>query len=70
MSGIELGAAPPDEPLADLDFVPSSGNAITGNTIRGKHYSGIYIAAGAVQNDVSGNDIAGEETVPVESAST
>jgi parallel beta-helix repeat protein len=67
--GIEIGAAPADEPLTDLDFVPSSGNVVTGNTIHGRHYSGIFVAAGAVQNDVSANDIAGQENVPLESAS-
>ncbi|HME80279.1 MAG TPA: right-handed parallel beta-helix repeat-containing protein [Mycobacterium sp.] len=68
--GVELGAAAPDPAVADLDFVPSSGNIISGNTIHGRHYSGIYVGAGSVQNDLSGNDIAGVEVAPVESAST
>ena len=67
--GVELGAAPPDPSVADLDFVPSSGNTISGNAIHGKHYSGIYVAPGAARNDLSGNDIVGAEAFPVESAS-
>jgi hypothetical protein len=67
--GIELGAAPPDPGVADIDFVPSSGNVISGNTIHGRHYSGIFVGPGAVQNDLSGNDIVGVEAFPVESVS-
>src|SRR5205085_344763 len=35
---VELGAAPADVPVADLDFAPSRGNLVIGNAIRGNHY--------------------------------
>ena len=64
--GVELGAARPDPAVADVDFVPSSGNVVSGNTIHGRHYSGIFVGAGALQNDLADNDIAGAEAFPVE----
>jgi hypothetical protein len=64
--GIELGAAAPDQPAVDLDFVGSSGNVIFGNKIQGKHYSGIFLGSGSVQNDVFDNEIAGVEAFGVE----
>ena len=67
--GIELGAASADQPAADLDFVGSSGNVISRNTIQGSHYSGIFLAPGSIQNDILDNGIAGVEAFAVESAS-
>ncbi len=67
--GIELGAAPADAPAVDLDFVGSPGNIIFGNAIRGRHYSGIFLGRGSVQNDVINNDILGVEAFALESVS-
>ena len=64
--GIELGAARADQPATDLDFVGSSGNIVFGNTIHGKHYSGIFIANPSVQNYTFNNDIDGVEVLEVE----
>jgi ABC-type amino acid transport system permease subunit len=66
--GIELGAAPADEPVVDLDFVGSSGNIILANAVRGAHYSGVFIGSGSVQNDVLYNDISEMEVFALESA--
>ena len=65
--GIELGVAPASKPVADLDFVGSSGNIIFGNTIRGKHYSGVFFGSGSVENDVFDNGIFGVEAFALES---
>lgn len=67
--GVELGAAPADSPAEDLDFVGSSGNVVFGNTIHGKHYSGIFFGAGSVQNDELDNDISGVEAFALEAPS-
>jgi parallel beta-helix repeat protein len=67
--GIELGAAVPDAPTPDLDFVASAGNIVFTNTIRGRHYSGIFVAPASVQNEIIDNDIAGVEAFEVERAS-
>src|SRR5581483_1395876 len=64
--GVELGGAPADAPVVDLDFVGSSGNVVYGNAIRGAHYSGVFIGAGSVQNDVLRNDIVGAQAFGVE----
>jgi len=64
--GVELGAAAADQPAVDLDFVGSSGNIIFGNTIQGKHYSGIFFSPGSVQNDVIGDRIVGVEAFKLE----
>ena len=57
--GIELGAARADAPSSELDFVPSQGNIIFGNTLRGSHYAGIYFGAGSTDNDTFDNTIFG-----------
>ncbi len=57
--GIELGAAPADGPAGDLDFTPSSGNIVFGNSIRGTHYAGIFYGPGSVANDTFDNSIFG-----------
>ena len=64
--GIELGAAAADKPAADLNFVGSSGNIAFANTIRGKHYAGIYFGSDSVQNDVVDNEIFGAEVFAIE----
>ena len=64
--GIELGAAVPDFAEPDLDFVGSSGNVVVGNQIHGDHYSGIYVAAASVQNEIIGNDIDGVAAFAIE----
>ena len=64
--GIEFGAASADRPAVDLDFVGSAGNIAFGNTIRGKHYSGIFFGSGCVQNDVVDNEISGAEAFALE----
>ena len=66
--GVELGAAPADEPVIDLDFVGSSGNIVLANAIRGTHYSGVFVGRGSVQNDVLQNDISGMEAYALETA--
>ena len=67
--GVELGAAPADEPVIDLDFVGSSGNVVLANAIRGTHYSGVFVGRGSVQNDVRDNRISGVEAFALETAS-
>ena len=57
--GIELGAAAPDVPATDLDFTPSRGNIVFGNTIRGPHYAGIFFGPGSTENDVFDNTVFG-----------
>lgn len=57
--GIELGAAVADVPATDLDFTPSRGNVIFGNTIRGTHYAGIFFGPGSTENDVFDNTVFG-----------
>jgi len=64
--GIEIGAAGRDAPTTDLDFVGSSGNIIGHNVIRGPHYSGIFVAADAAQNDLVDNQIVGAQMYDVE----
>lgn len=64
--GIELGSARADVPATDLDFVGSSGNVVFGNEIHGKHYSGIFVANGSVQNELGGNDIRGVQAFEIE----
>lgn len=64
--GIELGAAVPDFDAPDLDFVGSSGNVVVANQIHGDHDSGVYVAAGSVQNDIIGNDIDGVAEFEIE----
>src|ERR1700739_3346011 len=64
--GIEVGAASADGPIADLDFVGSSGNIIGHNAIRGPHYSGIFIAVHAAQNYLVDNQIVGAQMYTVE----
>lgn len=66
--GVELGAAPADEPVIDLDFVGSSGNIVQDNAIRGTHYSGVFIGVGSAQNDVVDNQISGAEAFTLETA--
>ncbi|HUL99459.1 MAG TPA: right-handed parallel beta-helix repeat-containing protein, partial [Mycobacterium sp.] len=66
--GVELGAASPDGPVEDLDFLGSAGNIILANAIRGKHYSGVFTGYGSVQNDVLQNDISGVEAFALETA--
>ena len=57
--GIELGAAPGDVPVVDLDFLPSRGNLVFANGMYGKHYAGIFYAAGSSDNDSFDNSIFG-----------
>lgn len=57
--GIELGAAPADGPVADLDFTPSRGNLVFGNTVRGRHHSGIFYGPGSTDNDTFDNSVFG-----------
>ena len=64
--GVELGGAPADAPVVDLDFVGSSGNVIYGNAIHGQHYAGVFIGSDSVQNDVLRNDITGALAFAVE----
>lgn len=65
--GIELGAARADSPSVELDFVPSQGNQIFGNTIRGDHYAGIFFADGSDGNNVFDNSVFGATTWAMES---
>ncbi|MGI4831615.1 MAG: NosD domain-containing protein [Janthinobacterium lividum] len=65
--GIELGAALADAPSVELDFVPSQGNQVFGNTIRGSHYAGIFFAAGSVGNNIFDNSIFGASAWAMES---
>jgi hypothetical protein len=55
--GIELGAATLDATSDELDSTPSRGNIVFSNDIRGKHYSGIFFAAGSDLNDAFDNVI-------------
>ena len=55
--GIELGGAPADNPVSDLDFQPSMGNIIFQNVITGSHYSGIQFCPKCEFNDVFDNTI-------------
>lgn len=55
--GIELGAAPGDSASDELDFLPSRGNVVFSNTIRGDHYAGIFFDLGSDQNEVFDNVI-------------
>jgi parallel beta-helix repeat protein len=64
--GIELGAARQTQPAPDLDFTASVGNIIGNNTIRGPHDSGIFVAAGAVQNELVNNQIVGAQKSAIE----
>lgn len=64
--GIELGGAPADVPVIDLDFTGSSGNIVFGNSIRGKHYSGIFVGPSSEQNDLLDNTIVGVRAFTVE----
>lgn len=57
--GIELGAAPADGPVADLDFTPSRGNLVFANTIRGRHHAGIFFGPGSTDNDTFDNSVFG-----------
>lgn len=66
--GIELGAATADVPVEDLDFTPSRGNLIFGNTIRGPHYAGIFFGVGSTDNDVFDNTIFGATNWAMEQA--
>ncbi|MDP9170049.1 MAG: hypothetical protein M3N54_05500 [Acidobacteriota bacterium] len=54
---MELGAAQPDGGSIELDFTASRGNIVFSNTIRGNHYSGIFLAADSDQNDILNNVI-------------
>ena len=65
--GIELGAAKGDAPSIELDFLPSQGNEIFGNIIRGSHYSGIFFADGSDRNNVFDNSIFGATDWAMES---
>jgi len=53
--GIELGAAPGNDPT--LDFTPSRGNVIFCNALRGSHYSGIFFGTDSDGNNVMDNTI-------------
>jgi len=55
--GIELGAAVPDVPCGDLDFMASPANIITHNMIVGDHYSGIFLGNGSIHNHLTYNTI-------------
>jgi len=66
--GVELGAAAPDAPVIDLDFVGSSGNIVQDNAIRGTHYSGVFVGSGSAQNYVLDNQISGAEAFTLETA--
>jgi parallel beta-helix repeat protein len=57
--GIELGAAPADGPVSDLDFTSSRGNLVWGNTVRGAHYAGLFFGAGSTDNDAFDNSVFG-----------
>ena len=57
--GILVGYAGADESAWDLDFVPSRGNQIFGNNVRGNHFVGIYFEREADHNVVFDNSIFG-----------
>jgi parallel beta-helix repeat protein len=65
--GIELGFANADATSAELDFMPSRGNEIFDNNIRGSHYSGIFLAEGSDQNNLFDNTIFGATNWGMES---
>ena len=64
--GIELGAAKADAPSAELDFAPSRGNIVFGNTVRGNHYAGLFFGEGSTQNDAFDNTIFGARAWAIE----
>jgi len=55
--GIELGSAPGDPTTGGLDIVPSRGNLVFSNVIRGTHYAGVFFANGSDENDVFDNTV-------------
>lgn len=57
--GIELGAAPPDAPARDLDFMPSRGNIVFANAVHGRHYAGIFLGGGSTGNELFDNTVFG-----------
>ncbi len=65
--GVELGSAKADVQVKDLNFMPSRGNIVFGNLIRGSHYSGIFFAEGADNNDAFDNTIFGATKWAMES---
>ncbi len=62
-----MGFASADEKAWDLDFVPSRGNQIFANNIRGSHFAGIFFEDGADQNVVFDNSIFGATTWAMDS---
>ena len=68
--GVELGAAQADVKALDLDFTPSQGNVVFGNTIRGPHYAGIFFGPGSTENDVFDNTIFGATAWAMEQVQT
>ncbi len=56
---ILVGYASADESAWDLNFLPSHGNQIFGNNVRGSHFAGIYFENGADRNVVFDNAIFG-----------
>ena len=66
--GVELGGAPADAPVIDLDFVGSSGNIVQDNAIRGTHYAGVFVGSDSAQNYVLDNQISGAEVLTLETA--
>ncbi len=65
--GIELGAAPLDESVVDLNALPDQNNVIANNEIRGNQYAGIFFAAGSDHNLVVRNQIEGSGSWAMES---
>ena len=55
--GIELGAAIPDELVADMDFTSDFENIVCRNIISGDHYSGIFLGTDCYVNDIFDNVI-------------
>jgi hypothetical protein len=45
--------------VSDLDFAPSRGNVVFANSVRGRHYAGIFYGAGSDENDAFDNAIFG-----------
>ncbi len=64
--GIELGAATADAPSSELDFAPSRGNIVFGNSVRGSHYAGLFFGEGSTQNDAFDNTIFGARAWAIE----
>ena len=67
--GIELGGAVADAPAdgpQELDFLPSQGNVVFGNTILGPHHAGIQFCPGCEDNDVFDNMIVRPERWGIE----